>query len=224
VFWVALTGVFLTALYVGRMLFMTFSGEYRGGEKPEHGDHDTSTPHESPILMTAPLVILAILAATVGFVNIDDGVKTLVEGWLPHETEELVAHSSFELWIALASTAAGAAGLTVAWAVYYARIFDSEKIAAFLAPLPEILAAKYYMDILYEDVIVKLGLMRGTAYALSLWDKYVVDGAVNGVAVVTGLTSDGLRRAQVGQVQVYGAAMFLGLFAAVAGILIINPP
>ena len=224
VFWVALAGVFMTALYVGRMLIMTFAGEYRGGEESEHGDHDTSTPHESPILMTAPLVILAILAAVVGFVNIDDGVKTLIEGWLPVETEELVAHSSFELWIAAASTAAGAAGLVVAWAVYYAKIFDSQKIASFLEPLPEVLGYKYYLDYLYEDVLVKLGLMRGTAYAVSLWDKYVIDGAVNGVAVVTGYASEGLRRAQTGQVQVYGAAMFIGLLGAVAGILIINPP
>ena len=224
VFWVALTGVFMTALYVGRMLIMTFAGEYRGGEEPEHGDHDTRSPHESPILMTSPLVILAVLAATAGFVNIDDGMKTLIEGWLPHETEELVTQSSFELWIAAASTAAGAAGLTVAWAVYYAKILDSEKIGSFLEPLPEVLGYKYYMDVLYEEVVVKLGLMRGTGYVVSLWDKYVIDGAVNGVAVVTGLASQGLRQAQVGQVQVYGAAMFLGLLGAVAGILIINPP
>ena len=224
VFWVALTGVFMTALYVGRMLILTFSGEYRGGEEPEHGDsHDTSKPHESPILMTAPLVVLAILAATVGFVNIDDGLKTLFEGWLPHEAEELVTQSSFELWIAVVSTAAGAAGLAVAWAIYYARIFSSEKIAKFLEPLPEVLGYKYYLDILYEDIIVKRGLMGGFAYATALWDKYVIDNAVNGAARVTAMTSEGMRYAQNGQVQVYGAAMFVGLLGAVAAILIINP-
>lgn len=224
VFWVALTGVFMTALYVGRMLILTFSGEYRGGEESEHGDgHDVSKPHESPILMTAPLVVLAVLAATAGFVNIDGGMTTLIEGWLPEATEELVTQGSFELWIAAASTAAGAAGLTLAWAVYYAKIFDSKKIGAFLEPLPEVLAYKYYLDILYEDVLVKRGLIGGIAYVTSLWDKYVIDNAVNGVARVAGLSSEGLRQVQTGQVQVYGAAMFVGLLGAVAAILIINP-
>ena len=224
VFWVALTGVFLTALYVGRMLIITFSGEYRGGEKSEHENGpDTSKPHESPILMTAPLVVLAVLAATAGFVNIDHGMTTLIEGWLPEATEELVTQSSFELWIAAASTAAGAAGLTVAWAVYYAKIFDSEKIGSFLEPLPEILGYKYYMDILYEDILVKRGLIGGIAYGVSLWDEYVIDNAVNGAARLTGLTSEGLRHVQTGQVQAYGAAMFVGLLGAVAAILIINP-
>ncbi|MFQ5472457.1 MAG: NADH-quinone oxidoreductase subunit L, partial [Dehalococcoidia bacterium] len=225
VFLVALTGVFLTAVYVGRMLILTFAGEYRGGEEPEHGGgHDTTKPHESPVLMTAPLVVLAVLAATVGFVNIDGGLKALIEGWLPHETEELVTQSSFELWIAAASTAAGVAGLTAAWAVYYARIISTEKIRVLVEPLPEILDGKYYMDVLYEDIVVKFGLLKGVAYVVALWDKYVIDNAVNGVARMTGLTSEGLRYAQTGQVQAYGAAMLVGLLGAVAAILIINPP
>ena len=102
VFFVALAGVFLTALYVGRMLFMTFGGEYRGGELDAHGKRDKRwrKPHESPPLMVVPLVVLAALAAVAGFANIDDGLATLIEGWVPHETEELVTHSGFSFWIA----------------------------------------------------------------------------------------------------------------------------
>src|SRR6266498_230177 len=86
VFVVALIGVFLTAVYVGRMLFLTFGGEYKGGEEPEHGDAGGhSEPHESPALMLAPLVVLAVMAAVAGFVNIDDGLETLIEDWLPKE-------------------------------------------------------------------------------------------------------------------------------------------
>jgi NADH-quinone oxidoreductase subunit L len=230
VFGVALAGVFLTALYVGRMLILTFAGEYKGGEEPEHkadaheSHSEHRTPHESPMIMVAPLLVLAVLAAVAGFANIDDGMTELLEGWLPEHTHELVAESSFELWIAAVSTAAGVAGLAVAWLVYQAKVFSAEKIRSFLQPLPEILEYKYYLDILYEDVIVKRVLLNGTAYALSLWDKYVVDGLVNGVAKLTAMTGDVLRQAQVGQAQLYGAAMFLGVVGAIAGILIVNPP
>jgi NADH-quinone oxidoreductase subunit L len=230
VFWVALTGVFLTALYVGRMLILTFFGEYKGGEAPAHGadehgsETERSTPHESPMVMVAPLVILAVLAAVAGFANLDDDMKVLFEGWLSEHTHELVAESSFELWIAAASMAAALGGLAVAYLVYEARVFSADKIRAFLQPLPEILEYKYYMDILYEDVIVRYGLLRGVAYAVSIWDEYVVDGAVNGAAKVTGVTGDALRRIEIGQAQLYGAAMFIGVLGAVAGILIINPP
>jgi NADH-quinone oxidoreductase subunit L len=230
VFWVALIGVFLTALYVGRMLILTFSGEYKGGEAPEHGadDHgsgaDHGMPHESPMVMVAPLVVLAFLAAVAGFTNLDDDMTVLFEGWLSEHTHELVAESSFELWIAAASTAAALGGLAVAYLVYEAKAFSAERIRAFLQPLPEILEYKYYMDILYEDVIVRYGLLRGVAYAVSVWDEYVVDGAVNGAAKVTGVTGDALRRIEIGQAQLYGAAMFIGVVGAVAGILIINPP
>lgn len=230
VFWVALTGVFLTALYVGRMLILTFFGEYKGGEQPEHGAdaHEShtehSTPHESPMVMVAPLVILAVLAAVAGFANLDDDMKVLFEGWLSEHTHELVAESSFEFWIAAVSTAAALAGLAVAYLVYQVKVFSAEKIRAFLQPLPEILEYKYYLDILYEDVIVRYGLLRGTAYALSLWDQYVVDGVVNGTAKLTRFSGDVTRRAEIGQAQLYGAAMFIGVVGAVAGILIINPP
>ena len=226
VFWVALAGVFLTALYVGRMLILTFSGQYRGGEEPEHGDSHAAhgTPHESPMIMVAPLLVLAVMAAVAGFANIDHGMVDLFEGWLPEHTHELVAESGFEIWIAVVSTVAGLAGLAIAWAVYQAKVVSSEKIRDFLQPLPEILDYKYYLDILYEDVIVKWGLLRGTAYALSLWDRWVVDGAVNGVGRLTAMTGDAIRHTQIGQAQLYGAAMFLGVLGAVAGILIINPP
>jgi hypothetical protein len=159
VFWIALTGVFLTALYVGRMLILTFAGEYRGGEPSAHGaapadeHHGPKTPHESPALILIPLVILAVLAAIAGFANINDDFTTLIDGWLPRETEELATHGDFKMWIALASTGAGLGGLLTAWLVYQVQVLKSEKIAAFLQPLPEILENKYYLDALYENAI-----------------------------------------------------------------------
>jgi NADH-quinone oxidoreductase subunit L len=225
VFFVALSGVFLTALYVGRMLFVTFLGEYRGGDTLEHqGDSAHAEPHESPPIMLATLVVLAVLAAVAGFANINDDIGTLIEGWLPHETEELITHGGFKLWIALASTAAGLAGLGTAWLVYGAKVLESDRVRRALEPLPEILENKYYLDYLYEDLVVKRGVLGGAAALLSLWDRYVIDGAVNGVATVTRWSADQVRLAQAGQAQLYATAMFVGVIGAIAGILIANPP
>jgi NADH-quinone oxidoreductase subunit L len=235
VFWLALSGVFLTALYVGRMLFMTFGGEYRGGEPGEHGAgdvqqhaaparHGPSDPHESPPLMTVPLAVLAVMAVFAGFVNIDHGMESMLTGWLPHETEELITESDFSWWIAIVSTAAGLAGLGVAWAIYSARMFSSESIRAAIRPFPQLLENKYYLDYLYEEIFVKEGLIRSIAFIVDLWDRYVVDGIVNGVGRAARWTSDQARQTQAGQAQLYGAAMFIGVVGAIAGILVVNPP
>ena len=223
VFWVALAGVFLTAVYVGRMLLMTFGGEYRGGEVSAHRENG-GRPHESPRIMLAPLVILAAMAVGAGFVNVGDGFGHLLEGWLPVETEELRTDGDFKWWIAVGSVALGLAGLFVAWLVYGARVVRAEQVREAAYPLAEVLENKYYLDALYEDVIVKRVILGGGAYLLDWWDRYVVDGVVNGVAVATRWGAGQLRVVQAGQVQVYGAAIFVGVVVAVAGILIINPP
>lgn len=229
VFWVALVGVFLTATYVGRMLILTFAGEYRGGEPSAHGaapadsHHGPSEPHESPPVMLWPLIALAVLAAVAGFANLGDDFTTLIDGWLPHDTEELVTHGGFKLWIALASTAAGLAGLGAAWLIYQVQAVKSERIAAFLQPLPEILENKYYLDALYEDAVVKGGVLGTIGLGVSLWDKYVVDGVVNGTGRLTRWTSGQMRNLQAGQAQLYATFVVLGVVGAIAGILVVNP-
>lgn len=223
VFVVAMTGVFLTALYVGRMLFLTFGGEYRGGEAadPDHGGHH-GEPHESPFLMAAPLVVLAVMAAVAGFLNFDDWLGTIIEGWLPHETEELVTHSEFSLWIAVASGGLGIAGLTLAWLLYGLRIVDTERIRAKVKPVATLLENRYYLDYLYQDILVKNVLLGGIATVTAMWDRYVIDDAVNGVARLASWTGDRARRAQVGQAQLYASVMFLGSIAAAVGILLVS--
>lgn len=224
IFWTALAGVFLTAIYVGRMLFLTFGGEYKGGEPSEHGEEaGQAEPHESPWVMLLPLVILATLAATVGFVNIGGGLADVLEGWLPEKTHELVAKGDFVLWISVVSVALGLAGLGLAWVIYSLRAIRSEDVSRTLAPLQTLLDRKYYLDDLYEGVILNGVILRGIAALTDAWDRYVVDGAVNGVAALARDASQQLRLAQAGQTQVYGAAIFIGVVAAIAGILIVNP-
>jgi len=233
VFVVAMAGVYLTALYVGRMIIMTFWGEYRGGleaeddeqagDAPAGGHHDE--PHESPALMTLPLVVLAIFALGAGFLNAPgvDWLGDIIEGWLPHETEELLTHTDFKLWIAVTSVAVGLAGLFTAWAIYQVKLLDLESIRALLDPLPLILENRYYLDYLYETVFVKELVLGGARRGLAFWDQHVIDGAVNDVALATAWSAKQLRLAQTGQVQLYGGVMFLGTIAAVVGILVVNP-
>lgn len=224
IFWAALAGVFLTAVYVGRMLFLTFGGEYRGGEPSEHGEEaGHREPHESPWVMLLPLVVLAALAATAGFVNVTGGLGDVLEGWLPEETHERVAEGDFILWISVASVALGLAGLWVAWLIYSLRTVRSEDVSRTLAPLQTLLDRKYYLDDLYEGVIVNGVILRGIAALTDAWDRHVVDGLVNGVAALVRFGSRQLRLAQAGQAQLYGAAIFIGVLAAIAGILIVNP-
>jgi NADH-quinone oxidoreductase subunit L len=234
VFFVALTGVFLTAVYVGRMLILTFGGEYKGGEP--RGDEEASEeggpprhqqptpPHESPWVMLAPLVVLAVLAAFVGFVNIGGDFGTLLEHSIPAEAEELLTHGDFRLWIAVLSVLVGLAGLGVAWLIYGVGLFSPDRIRQSVAPLHELLENKYYLDALYEDVLVKEGLVNGTGLVLAAWDRYVIDGIVNWVGKSFRWSADQVKLAQAGQAQLYVTAIFLGVVAAVAGILIANPP
>ncbi len=221
VFAIGMTGVYLTALYVGRMMILTFWGEYKGGEESEHGGHH-GEPHESPPLMTLPLVVLAVLAIGAGAFQLDHWLGHIIEGWLPQETHEHLNEGGFEYWIAILSVGLGLAGLLTAGAVYYWKVFDSAKTGAFLEPLPEILEKKYYLDILYQDVFVKMFLLGGAAWLLSLWDKYVVDGVVNGAGRATTWVAGQIRVAQAGQTQIYASVALFGAVAAIVGILLVS--
>jgi NADH-quinone oxidoreductase subunit L len=234
VFFIGMAGVYLTAVYVGRMLILTFFGEYRGGQAAEddadhagdaHAGGHHGDPHESPSLMTTPLVVLAVLALVAGFANApftDHWLGDIIEGWLPEHTEELVTHSDFSYWIAATSVGLGIAGLFTSWLIYQVRVLDPARIRSFLEPLPEILENRYYLDALYQDVIVRIGLLGGLAWLLNLWDRYVIDGAVNGVGRLTAWTADQVKLAQAGQAQLYASVMFLGTIAAVVGILVVS--
>jgi NADH-quinone oxidoreductase subunit L len=173
--------------------------------------------------MLLPLVVLATLAATVGFVNIGGGLSDVLEGWLPEETHELVAAGGFTIWISVASVAVGLAGLGLAWAIYSRKVIRAEEVSAALEPLQVLLDRKYYLDELYETVIVKGVIMRGLAALTDAWDRYVIDGAVDGLASLMRGSSRQLRLTQTGQAQLYGAAIFIGVVATVAGVLIVNP-
>jgi NADH-quinone oxidoreductase subunit L len=224
-FWVALAVAFLTAFYMFRAIFLTFHGEYQGGEPAEDQSHgaDPTHPHESPAVMVAPLVVLAVPAALVGFANVWGGVEHLLLGALPLETREVLHDLDFSWGIALGSTAVAVSGIAFAWLFYEARVFSPERVRLALRPVHFVLERKYFLDDLYEDVIVGTVFYRGIAGAAAWFDTNVIDGVANGVARGTALGSVGLRMLQTGQVQVYGALAFLGIVIAGGLAFLLHP-
>jgi NADH-quinone oxidoreductase subunit L len=242
-FFIALGTAGLTAFYMFRAIFMTFTGEYRGGAEPEggrsgsaaeHGGHTAgppaahhaARPHESPPVMTLPLVILAVPAVIAGLANVgflDKGLETLLVHALPADLQAEIGHSEFRPGVALASTAVALAGIAFAWAVYSAKLISAEGLRSALRPVHQLLENKYYLDFLYERVAVTWGFYRYLGGALSWVDSVIVDGAVNGTGRLVRSTGGALRYVQSGQFQTYGLVAFAALVFAAILVLALNP-
>ncbi len=230
VLWAIALGVaFMTALYMFRAIFLTFFGEYKGGQPVDHHDEeshfhgDPAHPHESGWVMTIPLIILAVPAIGAGVFNmagITDGLARLLTGALPvpdlHEV-------SFDWWVAGSSTVVAVSGIAIAWAIYYRRVVESSALRDAFYPLAVVFERKYFLDNLYEDFIARTVLQRWWNRLLELFDTYVVDGAVNGSATVTREVSARLRVVQNGQVQAYGLLLVAGVIIIVAAVFTANP-
>jgi NADH-quinone oxidoreductase subunit L len=239
-FWMGLIAAGLTALYMGRVICLTFLGEYRGGASEDEDEtpamdeaHAASThygaaPHESPRIMTLPLIVLAVMAVIAGlfnlpwsFLGLDHEVEHLLIGALPDP--ELVDEAKFRYGVAALSTAFALGGLGLAWVVYGAKIIPSSLFARVFKPLHVLLENKYYADVLYERVIVGFLFYQVGGSALAMFDRLVVDGAVNGVGLTARRGASVLRHVQSGQFQTYGAVAFSGLVFMAIVVLVVSP-
>ncbi|MFC1992556.1 NADH-quinone oxidoreductase subunit L [Chloroflexota bacterium] len=208
--YLAMITVFMTAFYIFRVFFLTFCGEYRGGSPEAHGSH----PHESPRVMVAPMVVLAVLAVVSGFWN----VTGQFGAFMGHGETQSFAQGFFGIlthslpWIAL--IVAGL-GILLAYAIYSAKWLSAESIGRMFSPLYTLFLRKYWFDELYENVIVKMTLINGFFVGLQQFDAKGVDGAVNGVANTIVAGGRSVRRAQTGQLQLYGLVIGIGILAIV---------
>jgi NADH-quinone oxidoreductase subunit L len=217
-FALAMITVFMTAFYMFRAVFMTFHGKYRGGAPPEHGAHGDSHsrgPHESPMVMVIPLIILAILAISVGWVNVTGAFSQFMGA---HEGGEEVSFIAGFFGIPvhplpLISLIVAILGIFLAYCMYYAKWISPEKIGHVFKPIYILLSRKYWMDELYEKVIVKTILYNGLFKVMALFDSNVVDGTVNGVARGTAGAGSVLRKLQTGQTQLYVITIAIGAVA-----------
>jgi NADH-quinone oxidoreductase subunit L len=200
----ALFGALLTAFYMFRLLFVTFTGKFRGTEAQAHH------LHESPALMTVPLVILAVLSFAGGFVGIPEVLATggdKITGFLSpviakHE-EHFVTHSTE---YALMGISTVLVLITIAFAWYRFKVYQPKEEMGF----GKLLENKWYVDELYDKIIVN-PLMKCAGFLNNFFEKYIVDGLVNGVGKAVNYGSRQLRLVQSGQVGSYVLLMVLSI-------------
>lgn len=199
VFLVLALGVaFLSALYIARALFMVFYG-------PLKGDNDHA--HESPRMMTLPMVLLAVGAVVVGFIALE--LTANYEGFTAFLTD---GEHGFELNVAMTvvSVAVALGGFGLGWAIYQRRLFSTEALIQRYGWVHRLLVNKYYLDDLYQWTIDKVVLVfsRGVA----VFDRVVVnDGGVNGTADTIRMSGFRIRYLETGMLYNYALAMVLGV-------------
>jgi NADH-quinone oxidoreductase subunit L len=220
-YWSVLLGVFVTAFYSFRLVFMTFHGEERFHADEHH------KPHESPWVVTLPLILLAIPSLIIGWITVED---VLFGGYFGNAIAVLPAHDVLghvkeefhgpALFVLHAFTGPAvylaAAGVLAAWFLYLKRPELPGQIAARLSGPYQLLVNKFYFDEIYQAVFA--GGSRGIGTALwRVGDVALIDGAmVNGSARVVGWMSGLLRRLQSGYLYHYAFAMVIGLSALLA--------
>jgi len=226
-YWAVLIGVFVTSLYSFRLLFVVFHGK----ERMDH--HTKEHLHETPWVVTAPLIALAIPSVVIGWLTIGpvlfgDYFESAIfnrEGQNPvelvgeefHGAATFVAHGFLgpALWLALA-------GALVAWFLYLKRPDIPARLATQFHGPYNLLVNKYYFDWFNENVIMPAA--RGLG--LGLWkvgDQMLIDGAaVNGSAKAVGMLAAVTRGLQSGYLYHYAFAMIVGL-AALVGWIVFRP-
>ena len=234
-----LAGVFVTAFYSFRMYFLVFHGKERYDQNPDaqhdahhdaHDDHghghsrEDHSPHESPWVVTVPLILLAIPSVVIGFmairpmlfgeffkgaifVNLErhPAMEELARSF--HGPAQMAWHGlmTAPFWLALS-------GVVLAWYMYLVNPALPAAIKRMFQPVYILLENKYYLDWFNENV-----LARGTrALGTGLWkggDQALIDGAlVNGSWKLVGWVSGLVRRLQSGYIYHYAFGMIIGVF------------
>ncbi len=209
----AMITVFMTAFYMFRAVFMTFGGEYRGGA-PEANEHGHGKLHESPRVMTLPMVFLAVLAVVSGFWNVTGHFSAFMGHGETHSFAAgffgILGHSL--PWISLMLAGLG---ILLAYAMYSARWVSAEKIGSIFKPIYTMFLNKYWFDEFYEDILVRKTFIGGIFAGLQQVDTYAVDGTVNGLANTAIAGGKAIRKMQTGQLQLYGLVIGIGILAIV---------
>ena len=229
-----LAGVFVTAFYSFRMYFLVFHGKERYDQNPDahhgdhhsdhHDDHNSHSPHESPWVVTVPLILLAIPSVVIGFMAIHPmlfgdffkdaiyidaekhaGMKALADAFHGPVAMAVHAVTTAPFWLALA-------GVVVAWYMYLINPAVPASIGRALRPLVVLLENKYYMDWINENILARGARALGNG----LWkvgDRTLIDGLiVNGSWKLVGMVSNWTRKLQTGYLYHYALVMILGIF------------
>jgi len=205
-------GAFMTAFYTFRLFFLAFLGGPRMSHEVAHH------VHESPAVMTVPLIVLAALTWVAGLaLGVPSAHGTAFARFLApvlpiHETGQ-GGGVAFALAIFSALVAIG--GVLLAWVMYGLRPVRGEAIGVARNPVHALLLKKYYVDELYDAVFVQ-PLIRLSQWCARAFDLAVIDGIVNGVARLVVAWAAGMRRIQTGFVMNYALGILVGAVAVIA--------
>jgi NADH-quinone oxidoreductase subunit L len=179
-----------------------------------HSGHAPGDAHESPLVMTGPLIVLAILAVVAGFIG-SPLFHGAFQGFVAGSQEADVA---IDVPLAALSTGIGLLGILIAWAFYGAHWLSAEAFTAKLRPIYLLFLNRYYVDDIYGWLVgtVLLGLSHGFAW----FDRAIVDGIVNGVAWLSyAIFGRVLTWAETGRMPNYALGFFVGVII-IAGIVV----
>ena len=205
----AMLGAGVTAFYMSRLFFMTFHGEKRW--------EDDQHPHESPLTMTIPMMVLAFGSAFLGLIL---GPTGIITSWLaPVVGETPEDHPVLPVTLIMVLTLVLVAiGAFYAWRMYGADVVP--EVAPKGSPLTVAARQDLYQDALNEGLFMRPGihLTRGLVFA----DARGVDGAVGGAAALIGGMSSRLRRLQTGYVRSYALTMLTGVVTVLGALWVIQ--
>jgi NADH-quinone oxidoreductase subunit L len=211
IFVVLVAAAFLTAFYMGRQVLMVFFGDARS-DAAKHAK-------EGSLLVTIPLMILALLSVLGGGLNFP-GVHTL-EYWLEH-TLEIPHAAEFIVPIALGSLAVALVAIFLAYLIYGRKPLASAKAADPLAkPLGIFfrwMNQKFLVDELYQAVVLGPYKKLADFFAYPV-DQGVIDGLVNGMGSLTVSLAGALRKLQTGFARTYALSIFVGIIAILVYLL-----
>jgi NADH-quinone oxidoreductase subunit L len=225
VYWViGVITAFITSFYMFRLWYMTFFDDYRGAPADAHGAHGHDAhghgePHESPMVMLAPLMVLALLSLIGGLVGWGNHFEHFLAPVFGTEAGELTTGEGSGLTEYLlmgVSVAVALLGWWLAYLLYHKRQDLPQKIADALGGFYQAVVHKYYVDELYAVLFVK-PLVEGSTRIL--WqgvDRKIIDATVNDSADAARHVSDEVRRMQSGNIRSYagwiasGSAVVIG--------------
>lgn len=224
---VGAVAAFTTAFYMWRLTTLTFEGE-------ERFDHHHVHPHESPLTMTVPLMVLAVLSALGGLLGVPHVIghaihmPNLLEEWLDpifasskqFLPSHIGDHTGTEIALMLASTVLAITGILFARSIYSRGLETANSIAAKMSGLYRLLLHKYYLDEIYGMLVAGPIMAASRDFLWKIVDVLLIDGLVNGSARSMGAAAGILRRVQTGVAQNYALLMMVGIVLLIAMVLL----
>lgn len=225
IFWfVGVLTAVMTAFYMFRLVSLTFLGK-------ERFDHHHVHPHESPAVMTIPLMILAGLSIVGGFIGIPEVFSgahgNLFHGWLEpifaKASAKLASHGSHshatELILMGVSVAAAAGSIWLAYTIYTRKQEIASQTASKFRGVYNLLLNKYFVDEVYDATVVNPLLKFSDKVLWKITDIKLIDGLVNGTASFFTQIAGVIRKMQTGVAQFYAVVMMLGILTALFWII-----